>query len=148
MQTRERKFCFRVIDFRRGLPVDKIVALQAILAELAFVNIFMAAHTILHESEKCSAEIFHLDEGPIGRTNMCGSMALVTFNGRVLALKNVTRLAMIEGLERGNPVNQRKVGAVMFRMALRAVFLFAEARMEAAVFCNLLRNFGVALLAL
>ena len=53
---------FRVIKLLGGFPVRKVVALQAIVAELSFVRVFVTCHAFLRQTDKRSGRIFHLDE--------------------------------------------------------------------------------------
>ena len=46
VQSRERKVRFAVIEFCGRLPVNKIVTLLAVLAQLPAVRVLMACHAI------------------------------------------------------------------------------------------------------
>ena len=55
---------------------------------------------------------------------------------------------MIEGFERWDPLNELEIFAVMFGVALRAIFFVRKPPVESAALRNPLGNFRVAFLAL
>ena len=87
VQSRERESCLVMIDFRRRFPVDEIVALHAILAELPFVRVIVTGHAILRQSEERLPQILHLDRGLLGSLNVRGRVALIALDPRVLSLQ-------------------------------------------------------------
>lgn len=61
---------------------------------------------------------------------MHGAVALRAGEPRVPPLQRISRLVVVEFLQRRNPMNQREILAVVFGMAFRAVFLIRELRMQ------------------
>ena len=87
----------RVIEFRRHVfPVDKVVALQAVLSQPAIMEIFVASHAGLRDAEEGFAQILHLDRGALGSRNFFGEVALVASQARVLALEQVSGFLVVE----------------------------------------------------
>ena len=46
VETRQRIARLRMVKLIRGLPICKVVALQAVVTELTFMHIFVARHAI------------------------------------------------------------------------------------------------------
>ena len=61
-----------------------------------------------------------LNRRPFLRNDVSGSVATCAAQSGVFAFENVTGLAMIEGL--GVPLDERKIFAVVLRVAARALF--------------------------
>lgn len=147
VQSYQRKFRRVVAELGRCLPIDEIVALETVLAELSAMRVLMARLTILRESQERSVQVLYLNQRTSGRAYMLRRMALIARHTRVLALQRIAGLVVIECLLRRNPVDEGEVFAVMLRMTLRAIVLIVESRMEAAPSGNFLRDFRVAALA-
>lgn len=106
------------------LPVREVMTGLAIWAKTALVLVFMACDATRGDPQVGLAEILDLDRCSLMRRNVGGVMALGTRDARVFALELVTRVPVTEGLD--VPFDQRKVFAVVFRMAAGA--LLAGAR--------------------
>lgn len=121
MQSGQRVARLRVIEFLYVdlLPVFIVMALQAVLAEPAFVMILVAVGTRRRDAEITSVEIFILDRLLLLRGDSRRVVALVASHSDVLALEDVSRVFMVEGLD--VPFNQRKIFAIVFRVAARAL---------------------------
>ena len=112
VQSGERVACLVVIELARGIfPVDEVVALNAIRAEPAFVEILVTCGAGLRDPEERLAEILHLDRGAIGGRDLIGRVALVAREAGVLAFEQVARFFVIELI--GVPFNKREVHAVV-----------------------------------
>lgn len=112
----------RVIELLCGFPIREVVALQAVVAELAFVHIFVARYTILRQPEKGLRKIFHFDECALIRNHVGGHVTFLAGNTRMLCLQVVARQPVIKLFLRRLPVNQIEVLAVVFQVAADAVF--------------------------
>ena len=64
---------------------------------------------------------------------MRNGMALLATNIRVLAFQRVAGLPVIELTDRPVPVNQLKIGAVVFQMAAHAIFAGGFAHLQPSV---------------
>jgi len=148
VQARQREPRFRMVDLCGCFPVDEVVALQAVLPELAVMYIPVAGHARLRQPEKGPAQVLQLDRGTFRGLDMSRRVTLAAFNSRMLSLQLVARLAVIERMEGGLPVDQRKVLAVVLRVAFRAVLLAWESGVQPAVIADFPCDFRVALLAL
>jgi hypothetical protein len=148
MQPRERVPGLRMVKLGRRFPVHEIVTLQAVLPQLAVVNVFVATDAILRLSEERAAQIFHFDKRARIRLNTRRHVALAAVNPSMFSLKDIARLRVIEAFEGRYPVDQGEIFAVVFGVALRAVCFVCKARMQSAILGQLLRDFSVALLAL
>lgn len=124
------------------------MALRAIRPQLAFMRILVAAGAVLRKSQIRIPQVLHLDRRFCGWLDMRGRMALTALEPRVLSLQSVSRLIVIELLERRLPVNQRKVFAIVFGVARRAIRLIRKSRVQPAPARELRRDLLVALLAL
>ena len=96
------------------------MALRAIRAQPAAVRILVAGHAILGQAEPRAGQILDLDLSPLRGENIRWRVALGALDLRVLSFQNISRLAVVEGIDRPIPVNQIEVRAVMFRVALGA----------------------------
>lgn len=111
----------RMVKLLCGLPVGKIVALQAIVAELPFVHIFMARHAILREPEKRLGKILVLNKRALFADHVHRRMTFLAGNSRVLAFQLVAGLLVIKLFLGRFPVNQVEIFAVVFEVAANAI---------------------------
>jgi len=128
----ERKMRLVVVKFLRRLPVHEVVALQAVLPQLAFVRVLMARDAILRQSQKRPVQIPHFDLRALRFAHVRRRVTLIAGYFAVFPLQRVAGLIVIERFERRQPVNQRKILAIMLGMALRAFFLVGKVRMKPA----------------
>lgn len=120
VKSGQRVTRFAVIEFPGSiLPVDEVVALDAILAEAAFVKILVACSAGLRDPEESLAEILHLDGGALGRGNFVGRVALVAGEASVLAFEHVARFFVIELV--GVPLDEREIQPIVIGMAANAL---------------------------
>ena len=105
VQARQRIARLRMVKLIRGFPIRKVVALQAVVAELALVHIFVARHAILGQSEKRSRKIFHLDERALVADHVHGGVAYFASDASMLAVQVVARQPMVKLLLRRLPVD-------------------------------------------
>ena len=96
VKTRQRIAGLGVIELLCCLPVRVIMALQAIVSELAFVDIFMARHAVLRQSEKGLRKVFHLDERAFLGNHVCRQVALLASKARMLPFQDVARQPVIK----------------------------------------------------
>src|SRR2546429_463430 len=96
VKTRQRIAGLGVIELLCCLPVRVIMALQAIVSELAFVDIFMARHAVLRQSEKGLRKFLHLDERAFIGNHVRRHVALLASKARMLSFQDVTRQPMIK----------------------------------------------------
>lgn len=143
----QRKPSLVVINFVRRFPVREIVALQAILPELSLVGILVAGNAILREPQKRLIEILHLDQRLHGWRNPRRHVAPRALDPRVFSFELVSRLVVIESFQRWDPVDQRKILAVVLRVAFRAVLFVRKTGVQPSPLRELLADFRVALLA-
>lgn len=127
------------------LPVNIIVAGQAILTEAAFVLIFMASNTSGREAKVRPIEILDLEGRAILRRDARGVVALAALEARMFAFEQVSRFLVIESSD--IPLHQGKFFAVMLRVAPGALLARAGRNVVAGVQSpasrNPSRNFGV-----
>ena len=98
------------------------MALRAIRAQPAAVRILVAGHAILGQAEPRARQILDLDLSPLRGENIRWRVALGALDLRVLSFQKITRLAVVEGINRPIPMYQIEVRAVMLRVALSAFF--------------------------
>jgi hypothetical protein len=122
-----------VIELVGCFPIRKIVTLQAVVPELAFVHIFVARHAILRQPEEGLRNIFHFDERTVIANHEGRRVALFTSNASMLSLQLVTGQAMIKLFLRRLPVNQTKVLAVMIQMAANAILAIGVGHLKLIV---------------
>ena len=122
VQTRQRIAGLGVIELLGRLPVRKIMALQTIVPELAFVHIFVTRHAILRQTEKGLRKIFHLDECAFLVNHVARQVAFLAGNACMLALQVVPRQPVIKLFLRRLPVGQVEILAVVFQVAAHALF--------------------------
>ena len=96
---------------RRIFPINEVVALDAIRAEPALVEILVARRAGLRDPEKRLTEILHLDRGALGSGNLIGRVALIAGEAGVFALEQVARFFVIELI--GVPFNKREIHAIV-----------------------------------
>jgi len=102
------------------------VALQAVLAQASFVEIFMAGYASLRDPQEGLPKVFALDAGALVGGNALREVALVAGQSRVLAFQHVTGFAVIEFV--GIPLDQLKIRSVVVRVTARA--LLARSRRD------------------
>src|ERR1700674_4442380 len=73
----------RVIELLRRFPIRKVMALQAIIAQLSLVHILVARHAVLGQSEKGLGRILHLDKRALIGNHVARRMAIFTRNASV-----------------------------------------------------------------
>lgn len=118
--------CCVVIEFCGCLPINKVMALDAVLAKLATMRILMACSAISGQAKICLVQISNFDRRTERRADVRGGVALVAGNRGVFPLQRVSGLIVIEALTRGNPVNKVKILTVMLGMAFCALVLLSE----------------------
>jgi hypothetical protein len=87
------------------LPIGEVVALGAIRAQPAAVRILVAGHAILGQAQPGAGHILDFDLRALSGENIRWRVALGAFDLRVLSFQNVSRLAVVEGIDRPIPVN-------------------------------------------
>lgn len=121
VETGQRIARLRMVKLIRGFPIRKVVALQAVVAELALMHIFVARHAILRQSEKGPGEILHLNERTLVRNHISGHVTLLTGNAGVLSFQVVARQPVVKLFLRRLPVDQVEIRAIVLQMAANAV---------------------------
>ena len=101
------------------LPVHKIVALQAVRSEAAFVLIFVAANATRRQTKIGSTRILDFDRRAFLGGDVGGVMAFVACQTSVPAFEQVSRFFVIERLY--VPFDQREIFAIVFRVTARAL---------------------------
>ena len=120
VESGERVARFVVIELAgRIFPVDEVVALDAIWAEPAFVEIFVTGGAGLRDPKERLAEILHLDRGALGGGNFVGRVALIAGQAGVFALEQVARFFVSEFI--GIPFNKREVHPVVIGVTAHAL---------------------------
>ncbi len=148
VQARQRISSLRMVELRGGFPIGEIVALGAIGPELTLVDIHVTRHAAGREPEKSPAQILDADQAVSGLADVLRLVALIALESGVLTLQRIAGLVVIERLERRQPMDERKILAVMLGMAFGAISLVDQAGVEAASLGDPLRNLNVAFLAL
>ena len=105
VQTGQRVAGLGVIELVCRFPVREVMTLQAIVSELAFVNVLVARHAILRQSEKGLREVFHLDERALIASHVSRRVAFFTRDASMLAFQLVARLQVVELFLRWLPVD-------------------------------------------
>lgn len=121
VQSGQRKARLGVIKFAGGFPGFERMALQAVVAEAAFVRIAMAGGAVGRLAEEGFAEIFHFDEIATGGKHVRRGVALRAGCGGVFGFEFVAGEIVIELLWRGRPLNQVGGLAVVLQVAAHAV---------------------------
>jgi hypothetical protein len=94
-----------VVKLGCRFPIHEIVTLQAVLPQLAVVNILVATHAVLGQSEERAAQIFHFEKWARSRLNARGHVTLTAVSPGVLSFEHITGLRVIEAFERRYPVD-------------------------------------------
>ena len=94
-----------MIEILCGFPAFHVMAFGALVPELAFVRVSVAALAIACKPEIRFGGILSFDEGPIGRGHMRGCMTLLARYGSVFSFEIVARQAVIELFLRRLPAN-------------------------------------------
>ena len=133
VQASERIVRFGVVELLGCLPIHKIVAALAVVAELALVNVGVARDAILRESEERTGGILHLDKRANLGSHVRRHVAFLASKPGVFSHQVVARQAMIELLFRRFPVDQREILSVVFQMAAHAIFAIRILHLQARV---------------
>jgi len=148
VHTRQRIFCFRMVELLGLFPVGHVVASLAAGAELPFMDVLMAGDAVLREAQKGLREIFLLNQRALRRNHVRRRMAFLARHGRMLFHQGISGLAMIELFERRFPMDQRKILAIVLEVAPHAVsavgILHPEKRVVAFLRGQAFGNFLVA----
>lgn len=121
VHTGERVLRFRMVELLGLLPVRQVVTALAVIAELSFVDVLVAAGALLGKPHVRRGKILVLDQGTQGRNHVCGRVALLTGDSRMFFHQRITSQSMIELLHGFFPVNQRKILAIVFQVAANAI---------------------------
>jgi len=107
-------------------PIHKIVALQAVRSQAAFVLILVTRDASCRETKICPGRVLDFDGRAFLGGDVARIVAFVTGQAFVFAFKHVPRFFMIEGFD--VPLDQREVHAVVIGVAAGA--LLAGARRD------------------
>jgi len=133
----QRIFCFRMIELLGLLPALDVMALPAIWPELAFVWIGVAGGTVLGQPHERFRKIFFFNQCAGRRGNMRWRVAFLAGDPGMFVHEGIARQAMVELLERGLPVDEAEVLAIVFEVASHAVpavgILHPQLRMKAFI---------------
>jgi len=127
-----------------ALPTSGVVALQAIRTEAAFVLVLVTGRTGLAESHPRVVQVFALQDGTSVRADVLRGVATLALSERMLAVKHVSGLGMIEPVWRGLPMQHVEVFTIMVRMALYAGPRLRKYEVKSASILNLRGNLFVA----
>lgn len=113
----ERILRFAMVEFADGdiFPIGRVVTLRAIAAQSAFMRVLVASSAGLRHAQKTARQILHLDCRTRRDCNVLGSVAAGTGKPSMFSHESIARELVIERLR--IPLDQRKVLAVMFRVA-------------------------------
>jgi len=111
-----------VIKLFGGLPIGEVVALQAVVTELALVRIFVAGDAILRKPKEGLGEILHFDESALVSHHIHRRVASFASDAGVFSFEDVAGKPVIELFLRALPMDKSKVLAVVLEMAADAVF--------------------------
>ncbi len=125
-----------MIELRGCFPIRNIVALRAIWSQPAFVNIFVAACAVLRQTEIRLPQILHLDRTPFGLTDAFRLVTLAAIQCSVFPLQRVAGSLVIKTLQRRDPADEFEILAIVFGVALPAVFFVWEAGVQSASLRN------------
>jgi hypothetical protein len=152
MQAGERIPRFGMVEVFGCFPVLHVVALGALVAELAFVRIVVAGLAKGGKSEIGFGEIFILDERAVCGDHVGRRVALFARQRRVLPLQVVARQAMIEFFPRRLPMDKIVILPIVFQVTANAILpvriLHLQPRVISMVSRNRLRHFLVTIEAL
>lgn len=121
VRTGQRVLGRRVSKARGGLPALESVAARAIDTELPAVFVAVATGAVAGQTEIRAIQILDEDAGACRLRNVIDFVALLAGHGGMAAFERVARLAMIESFAPRFPVNESKVGSVVFGVAARAI---------------------------
>ena len=112
------------------------MALRAIWTEASIVLVFVAGGAGLGDADESTVEVFDSDQRALSGGNVFRHMAFLALHASMLPFQGVARPLMIEGL--GVPLDERKVEAVVIRVALRAFLAGAcpDAKREVQAFVS------------
>ena len=113
------------------LPIDEVVALQAILTKTAFVEVLVASHASLRDPEERLAQVLHLDLGALGGRDFVGGVALVACQTGVLAFKQIPGLLVVELIL--IPLDESEIYSVVIGVAAHALLARAGRNMVGTV---------------
>ena len=146
--TGQRITRLRVIELLGGFPIHEVVALQAVVAELAFVRILVTGDALLRKAEERLGGIRHLDERTFRAHHVHRRMTLLAGGVRVLPFEDIAGLLVVKLFLGRLPVNEMEVLAVVLQMAANAVLavgiLHSEPRVVAVLGVEPPGNFLVA----
>lgn len=147
--SRQHEAGLRMVEVGNFRPVGRVVAIGAVLSELAFVLIHVTRDALVGDSQEGLVQIHHADIESFGSGNALHVVALCAGEICVLALKRPSGLRVVELLLAGLPLDQLKGGSVVLRMAtpagLAPIVLLYDARMITATFGNARGNVGMAI---
>jgi len=123
--TRQGEFGFRMVESRRALPLIQGMTAQTVLAQLAAMRVCVAGKAIAREAEESAVQIRALNGGALRLGDVARIVALLARKLRVLALEDVSGLAVVESLLGRLPVDQAEGLAVVFGMAANTVLVGA-----------------------
>lgn len=120
VKSSQRITGFVVVEFSGSvLPVDEIVALDAILTKTSLMEILVASHASLRDPKERLAQVLHLDLGALGGWDFVGSVALVACQTGVLAFEKVAGFLVVELVR--IPLDKGEVDAVVIGVAADAL---------------------------
>lgn len=97
------------------------MATRAILSDLAVVLILMAACTFTRKSKIGSLDVFDEDSATRSGRNIFWFVALLAGYSGMLPHQSKAGFAVVHRLAAWLPMNELKIGAVVLRMAARAI---------------------------
>jgi hypothetical protein len=100
---------------RNSLPGLIVMTLQAVLTQAPVVLILVTSTASCGKTEEGSAEVLELDALALSSRDVLWSVALLTAQAGVFALKEVTGLPVIKSF--AVPFDKRKLAAIMLGVA-------------------------------
>jgi len=88
-----------VIEFLGCFPVHKIVALETVLAQLTFMRILMACHTVWRKAQKRPVQVIHLDLRALRWSYVRRRMTLVALDPGVFPFQWIACSIVVKSLE-------------------------------------------------
>ena len=140
MQACEWIACLGMVEILSRFPAFDVMALGAIIAELALVWIVVAGRASRREPEVGLGQVFILDERFVGREHFGGRMAFVAGQRCMLAFEFITGKFVIEFLRGRVPVDQMEAFTVMFEVTAHAIFAIGIGHLQVRVIAVLLRQ--------
>lgn len=122
VKTGQRISCLGMVKLIGGFPIRKVVALEAIVAELALMRILVTRYAVLREPEEGFGRVLHFDERTLVGSHVHRRVAFLASDAGMLAFQVVARQSMVELLLSRLPMDQVEVLAVVLQMAANAVF--------------------------